>query len=72
MSPINLTFEEIKEITGRCKPSAQIRWLQTMGFTVLRRADGKPLISRAHFEFKMGGTADRSKAQTYEPNFGAI
>ena len=39
MSPINLTFEEIKEITGRCKPSAQIRWLQTMGFTVLRRAD---------------------------------
>ena len=72
MSPINLTTQEIIDITGRSKPSAQIRWLQRLGFTVLQRADGKPLISRAHFEFKMGGTSDRSKAQTYEPNFGAI
>lgn len=72
MATINLTTEEIIDITGRCKPSAQIRWLQRMGFVVLRRADGKPLISRAHFEAKMGGVVGLSKAQTYEPNFGAI
>lgn len=72
MSPINLTLQEIRDITGRCKPSAQIRWLQSMGFTVLKRADGKPLISRAHFELKMGGSVERTKTQTYEPNFGAI
>ncbi len=72
MTPINLTPDEIKDVTGRCKPSAQIRWFQQMGFTVLRRADGKPLISRAHFEAKMGGLLGVSKARNYEPNFGAI
>lgn len=72
MKPINLTIEEIREVTGRVNASAQIRWLQQMGFTVLRRADGKPLISRAHFEAVMGSERSRAKTKKYEPNFGAL
>jgi len=73
MTPINLTLDEIKEVTGRIKPSAQLRWFRQMGFTVLTRADGKPLISRAHFEAKMSGfIGGPSKAQEYEPNYGAL
>lgn len=72
MSPIYLTFEEIKGITGYIKSSAQIRWLRMNGFTILLRADGKPLLSRAHFELKMGGLSNSSKQQDYQPNLGAI
>lgn len=72
MSPIYLTIEEVKGITGRVKASAQIRWLRQQGFTVLQRADGVPLISRAHFESKMGGLLGLSKSKEYEPNYGAI
>ena len=72
MEPINLTAEEIQEITGRRMPSAQIRWFRKNGFTVLPRADGKPLISRAHFLSKMGGLVGLSKQKDYQPNLGAI
>lgn len=72
MKPINLTPEELRSITGRVKPSAQIRWLLSMGFTVLPRADGQPLVSRAHFEARMGGTDAGSRPRTLEPNFGAL
>lgn len=72
MKPINLTREELRSITGRVKPAAQIRWLQRMGFVVLQRADGQPLVSRAHFEARMGGTDTRANTQTLEPNFGAL
>lgn len=69
---INLTFEEIREITGRVKATAQIRWLRQHGFTVLPRADGKPLVSRAHFEAKMGGHLSQSKPQVYEPDYSTL
>lgn len=72
MLPINLTSDELKEITGRQKATAQLRWLRRNGFTALLRADGIPLVSRAHFEAKMGGYLPRSKPQNFEPNFGAI
>ena len=42
MNPINLTPEEIQDITGRRMASAQVRWFRKNGFTVLQRADGKP------------------------------
>ena len=72
MSLIYLTAEELKGITGYSTPSAQVRWLQMNGFTVLLRGDGKPLISRAHFEIKMGGFLNPTKQQEYQPNLGAI
>lgn len=72
MNLIYLTLDEIKGITGRIKSVAQIRWFRQNGFTVLQRADGMPLISRAHFEVKMGGFQAGSKSQNYQPNLGAL
>lgn len=67
--PIYLTVQELREITGRMKAAAQIRWLRRHGFTVLARADGKPLVSRAHFEARMGGFGTGTRAEDPEPDF---
>ena len=72
MLPIYLTIEELKEITGRVKASAQFRWLRSQGFTVLLRADGRPLVSRNHFEAMMGGQHYQTKAEVYEPDFSSL
>lgn len=69
---INLTKDELIEITGRVKATAQIKWLRQNGFTVLQRADGLPLISRTHFELKMGGVPGRSKSSDWKPNLEAL
>ena len=72
MLPIYLTIEELKEITGRVKATAQIKWLRSKGFTVLLRADNRPLVSRNHFEAMMGGKHYQSKAQVHEPDFSSL
>jgi hypothetical protein len=72
MIPIYLTEEELKGISGYSIQSAQFKWLRQNGFTTLKRADGKPLVSRAHFEAKMGGLLSSSKPKNHEPNFGAL
>lgn len=72
MEPINLTVQELIEITGRVKASAQLRWLRQNGFTALLRADGRPLVSRSHFQAKMDGLAPGTKPKVYQPDFGAL
>ena len=72
MTPIYLTKEELVEITGRAQPVSQYKWLRQNGFTVLIRADGQLLVSRAHFEIKMDGFLPDSKPMNYEPDFGAL
>lgn len=72
MIPIYLTIEEIKGITGRVKASAQIRWLRSQGFTVIPRADGRPLASRSHFESMTGGLHHSTKPQVFEPDFSSF
>jgi len=67
-----LTTDELRELTGYQKPSAQIRWLRQQGFIVLKRADGMPIISRAHFEKMTGGTHSPAKPTTTEPDFNAF
>lgn len=69
---INLTSDELKAITGRVKASAQIRWLRQHGFTVIPRADGKPLVSRAHFEAKMGGGLSQTKPVMVQPDYSSL
>ena len=51
---LNLTADEITEITGRQRYSSQIAQLRHMGFTVKKNADGRPLVSRAHYLQIMG------------------
>ena len=69
---IHLTIEELKAITGRVKASAQMRWLRQQGFTVLLRADGKPLVSRAHFESMMNGNIYKAKDTVIEPDYSSL
>ncbi len=72
MISICLTNDEILTITGRKKPSAQIRYLRSQGFTVIPRADGTPLISRTHFEVMMGGQHYSNKGMEYQPDFSSF
>ena len=70
---IHLTSEELTAITGRVRWSAQLRWLRMNGFTVLRRADGMPLVSRAHFEAVMGGSDLPNGGKTdVEPDYDSL
>ena len=72
-SSIHLTQEELKAITGRSRWNAQLRWLRSNGFTVLQRADGMPLVSRAHFELVMGGVgSEMASRREIEPDFDAL
>jgi len=64
-----LTGGEIKTLTGRTRPSAQIRWLRTNGFEVLQRADGMPLVLRSAVVAKMGITSSKRHRVTAEPNW---
>ena len=69
---LTLAFEELKSITGRVKASAQIKWLRRNGFTVLPRADGKPLVSRNHFETIMNGHVSVSRNKLIEPDYSSL
>jgi len=66
---ICLTIDELREITGRVKHSAQVRWLRRHGFNFKLRADGMPLVSRSHFEAVMGGHGSPTKAPEHQPDF---
>ena len=68
--PIYLTGDEVRGITGRSKASAQIRWFMEHGFVVLPRADGTPLVSRAHFEGRMGAERSLGLEAAPEPDWG--
>lgn len=50
----DLTDDEIAHI---CKPltqgAAQCRYLRSLGLTVRRRPDGRPLVNRAHYDAAM-------------------
>lgn len=72
MNSIFLTVDELAGITGFIKSSAQLKWLRQNGFTALKSKNGRPIVSRAHFEAKMGGLLPGTKPQSFEPNFGAI
>ena len=58
-------------MTGRKRPDAQLRWLRMNGFRALQRADGMPLVSRAHFESMMEGSAAH-RDRPAEPDFEAL
>lgn len=70
-TPINLSHDEIADITGAVRPSTQLARLHSMGFHVLKRPDGRPLVARAHYLAVMGVREEQSKA-TAEPDFEAL
>jgi hypothetical protein len=47
---IVLTKEELAELTGKERPSAQVRALTQMGIPYRKRPDGSPVVFRVHLE----------------------
>ena len=69
---IYLTAEELQSITARKRIKLQIEWLLENGFTVKRRADGSPLVSRAHFLQVMGNVNTKRQQRGETPNFSSL
>lgn len=66
-----LTADELAELTGRVRWSAQIRWLREKRWAFTVRADGRPVVARQEAERQLVTGAGKPKAVVYEPNFAA-
>ena len=70
--PTILTEEEIKLITKAIRPTTQIDRLRQMNFTVIRRPDNTPVVSRANFLKVTGALPQDQAQQDFEPDWDAI
>jgi len=52
-----LTEQELKELTGRVRPSAQVRWFKAHGWPFEQDADGRPKVLRSVSVARLGGSA---------------
>jgi len=69
---LNLTTEEITDITGAKRPATQLRRLREMGFHAIARPDGRPIISRAHYLATMAATTTAHQRHHTQPDFDAL
>lgn len=70
--PPYLTPRELEGITALKRPSAQARWLGTIGIHSARRPDGSVLVLREHFVSVMSGLRHTSPKRSREPDFGSL
>lgn len=64
-----LTRDDVKQLTGRKRPAAQIAWLKDNGWKFSVNALGEPNVAVAEFNrHQVGGRA----ASSQTPDFGAI
>ena len=64
---IFLTPEELQELTGRKRASAQIRWLKERGYPVEESAAGRPVVLRAEVERRLSsGEPARSSSPRWD------
>lgn len=50
-----LSQNELASLTGRCRPSAQIRWLRAQGWPFEINALGRPVVLQAVAVARLGG-----------------
>lgn len=67
-----LTEAELKELTGKVRPSAQAKALTAMSIDHKRRPDGTVAVLRAGVERALGGQAGAKVASGWEPNWDAV
>jgi hypothetical protein len=65
-----LTPAEIMTLTGYQLPAHQIRWLKRFGYFFEVAASGRPIVSRAYVEARLGVKAAAPAKTT--PNFSAL
>ncbi len=66
-----LSANELQELTGYIRQSAQIRWLTHNGWHYAVDASGRPRVALAEFNRQLVGT-DGGRRKRAEPNFAAI
>lgn len=64
-----LTCAEIERLTGKKRPSAQIRWLRKRGYKIEVNGLGDPIVAVAEANRKLVGGMH---ARNEEPNWGAL
>jgi hypothetical protein len=65
-----LTADELADLTGLKRPTAQYLWLRDNGWPVELDARKRPRLLRAVVEARMG--ACRGGTMRVEPDFGAL
>jgi hypothetical protein len=64
-----LSPSEVERLTGKKRPSAQIRWLRKRGYKIDVNGLGEPIVAVREATRKLvGGTLTRHE----EPNWGAL
>lgn len=64
-----LSPEEIERLTGKKRPSAQVRWLLKKGYKIEVNGLGEPILAVAEYTRKnVGGAVSRQQ----EPNWAAM
>lgn len=63
-----LTTDELHTLTGRLRPSAQVRWLRQHGYRHTVNALGAPVVAIAEANRKLVGGAKTNQ----EPNWEAL
>ena len=71
MSDLFLSAEDVAELTGFKRHSAQIGWLQQKHWAFAVRADGYPIVARKEAERQLVTSSSKTIAAVYEPNFAA-
>ncbi len=72
MATLTLTGDELRELTNKQKPSAQIRALRAMGIQHKVRPDGTVAVLRSHVDEQMGAPKERRRpAPDWQPNWSA-
>ena len=70
---LNLTKSEIFEVTGKIRPTAQIRVLNQMKIPAKLRADNVVLVSRDAYQVAMGVEKSHDRLQTsIEPDYSQL
>jgi hypothetical protein len=68
-SLVFLSASDIERLTGKKRPSAQVRWLRKRGYKIDVNGLGEPILAVAEANRKLvGGTYTR----TQEPDWGAL
>ncbi|WP_082926362.1 DUF4224 domain-containing protein [Cupriavidus sp. D384] len=70
MNNLTLSPDELKELTHKCRSSAQVRALRAMGIEHKVRPDGSVAVLRAHVDKEMGAPKQKAVA-SWEPNWSA-
>lgn len=64
-----LSPAEIQRLTGKVRPSAQVRWLKLRGYRFTVNGLGEPIVANAEAVRKLVG---RSHSTPQEPNWEAL